>query len=106
MSKVRTVEDKAKGLTDADVTGSMAYRHCVHFTGVSQDKCRAGVVYIEQFPTRGKLGCICRENRECPKGEWRTFDEAKADETKRIGAVVRHVEAIAAAHGARDREGS
>ena len=76
---------------------------CKHFTGVKDDRCRAGVCYREQFPPpwgKGGLGCIEHNDPRCPKAEWPTHEEALAKARESIAFTNRMMAPINSAHAA------
>lgn len=61
---------------------------CRHFSGVRNERCKAGVCYREAFPPpwpKGTLPCTNRDSQcKCEKADWPPHDEAVADAKRRI----------------------
>lgn len=73
--------------------------HCVHFTGVQNPACAAGVNYDAARGT-GKLPCLREyaDGATCDKAQFPTREEAVAEFAAEEAAFARHALAHRAAH--------
>lgn len=82
--------------------------HCRHFTGVTDEKCKAGVVYREQFPppwNDNGLGCIEHCDARCPKAEYPTREEAQAELDRSLKETAERMACVVAAKADAKRRG-
>ena len=101
--KKMTYEEKRAERKEKSILGIMTT--CVHFTGIHEKNCKAGVVYHEQFGSAdgcfANIPCVQakRENlKSCPSVKYPTREEAEKEQQEREEEDRKATQAINSAH--------